>query len=235
MFRRRDGRSDQLCVLRELIFNLIAASPLHISKLSSRLQPIMRFVSLLSSQLRLDIHTHSLQALEYFFMLTLPLSYQNNVRAASFVGIDRPPAGASGGSLISLKKVLDVVVATIAIAVVAPLMLTVALAIKRESPGPIIFRRKRIGLNGSIFEIWKSRSMYAEHPDLDAPRQSSTGDPRVTRVGCVIRRSRIDGLPQLLNVILGRMSAAGQRSSGHPGGSATSRGASRGLRRPPAR
>jgi polysaccharide biosynthesis protein PslA len=62
-------------------------------------------------------------------------------------------------------------------------MLGVALAIKRESPGPIIFRRKRIGLNGSIFEIWKFRSIYAKHPDPDAARQTSKGDPRVTRAG----------------------------------------------------
>lgn len=88
-------------------------------------------------------------------MLTLPVSYQNNVRTASFVGIDRPAAGASGGSCIPLKNVLDVVVATIAIALSAQRMLGVAPAIKLESHGPIIFRRKTIGLNRSIFEIWK--------------------------------------------------------------------------------
>ena len=115
----------------------------------------MSFGSFPSSLLRLEIHTDSLQALEYFFVLTLPCSYWNNVRAASFVGIDRPPAGASGGNCIPLKNVLDVVVATIAIPLSAQLMLGVAPAIKLESPGPIIFRRKRIGLNEAIFEIWK--------------------------------------------------------------------------------
>jgi putative colanic acid biosynthesis UDP-glucose lipid carrier transferase len=61
-------------------------------------------------------------------------------------------------------------------------MLCVGLATKLESPGPIIYRRKRSGCNGSILEIWKFRSMHAEYPDPDAARQTS-GDPRVTRVG----------------------------------------------------
>jgi polysaccharide biosynthesis protein PslA len=74
------------------------------------------------------------------------------------------------------------------------------------------FVGKGSGLYGSIFEIWKFRSMYAEHPDPDAARQTSKDDPRVTRVGRVIRRSRIDDLPQLLNVIQGRMSVVGQRA-----------------------
>jgi len=172
----------------------------------------MSFGSLPSSLQRLDIHTDSLQALEYFFVLTLPFSYQNNVRAASFAGIDRPPAGASGGNRISLKKVLDAVAATIAIALSAPLMLGVALAIKLESPGPIIFRRKTTGLNGSIFELWKFRSMDAKHTDPAAARQTSKDDPGVTRVGRVIRRSSIGDLPRLVNVIQGRMSGAGPRA-----------------------
>jgi lipopolysaccharide/colanic/teichoic acid biosynthesis glycosyltransferase len=116
-------------------------------------------------------------------MHTLPFSYQDNVRGASFVGIDRLPAGASGGNCIPLKRALDVVVTTIAMALSAPLMLSVALAIKLESPGPVIFRRKGIGVDGSIFEIWKFRATYAKHPDPDAARQTSKDDPRVTRVG----------------------------------------------------
>lgn len=170
---------------------------------------MVSFGSLRLSLLRPDIHTNSLQALEYFFMLALPFSYQNNVRAASFVGIARPPAGASGGNPISPKKRLDVVGAMIAIALSAPLILGVVQAIKRECRGLIIFRRKRIGFNGSIFELWKSRSMRAEDPDPDAARQTSKDDPRVTRVGRVIWRSRIDGLPRLWNVIQGRMSVVG--------------------------
>lgn len=145
-------------------------------------------------------------------MLTLHFSYPNNVRAASFVGIDRPPAGASGGNWIALKEVLDVVVAALAIALSAPLILCVALAIKLESPGPIIFSRKRIGLNGSIFGTWKFCSRCSEDPDPDAARQTSKDDPRITRAGRVIRRSSIDDSPRLLNIIQGRMSGAGPRA-----------------------
>lgn len=140
----------------------------------------MNFGSLLSSLLPLGIHTHSLQALEYFFMLALPLSYQNNACAASFVGIDRAAAGAGGGNRISLKKARAVVIPTIAIAFLTPLVLWVALAIKFESRGPIVLRRIRTGRNGSIFAIWKFRATDAKRPD--AARQTST-DPRVTRVG----------------------------------------------------
>ena len=171
----------------------------------------------LASELRFHALTfipneHTERALEYFFVLTLPFSYQNNVRAASFVGIDRPPAGASCGNWISLKKVQDVVVATIAIALSAPLILGMALAIKLEGAGPIIFRRKTIGLNGSIFEMWNFRSMYAKHPDPAAARQTSKDDPGATRVRRVIRRSSIDGLPWLVNVIQGRMSVVDPRA-----------------------
>ncbi len=97
-------------------------------------------------------------------MLALPFSYQNNVRAASFVGIDRAPAGAGGGNRISLKKARAVVIAAIAIAFSAPLMLCTALAINLESRGPIIFRRKTTGRNGLIFAIWKFAKVRRSPP-----------------------------------------------------------------------
>lgn len=145
-------------------------------------------------------------------MLTLHFSCPNNVRAASFVGIDRPPAGASGGNWVARKKVLDAVVAALAIALSAPLILCGALAIKLESSGPIIFGRRRIGLDGSIFGTWKFCSRCSDHPDPDAARRTSEDDPRITRAGRVIRRSSIDDLPRSLNVIQGRMSGAGPRA-----------------------
>jgi hypothetical protein len=76
----------------------------------------MSFGGLLSSLLRLDVHTHSLTKLAYFFMQELPFTYQNNVRAAAFVGIGRPPASARGYNHILLKKALDAVVVTNAMA-----------------------------------------------------------------------------------------------------------------------
>lgn len=110
-----------------------------------------------------------------------------------------------------LKRMLDVVVATTSIALFSPFILGVAMAIKLESPGPIIFRQKRIGFNGSLFELWKFRSMYTEQTDPDAARQTARSDPRVTRVGRFIRRTSLDELPQLFNVLQGRMSVVGPR------------------------
>jgi Undecaprenyl-phosphate glucose phosphotransferase len=110
-----------------------------------------------------------------------------------------------------LKRVQDIVVATIAIAIFLPILLAVPLAIKLESRGPIIFRQKRVGLNGSIFEVWKFRSMYTEQTDPNAALQTGKDDPRVTRVGRLIRRSSIDELPQFFNVLKGSMSVVGPR------------------------
>jgi hypothetical protein len=150
----------------------------------------MRFGSL--SLPRLDIHADSLQALAYFFMLRLRFSYQNNVRAASFVGIDRPPAGASGGNCIPLKKVLDVVVATIAIALSAPLMLAWRYQSNSNALVRLSFVGKRSALTDRSSRYWKFRSMYAKHPDPAAARQTSKDDPWVTRGGRGIRRSSIE-------------------------------------------
>lgn len=110
-----------------------------------------------------------------------------------------------------LKTMIDVVIATFAIAFTFPIIMCVAVAIKLDSRGPIIFRQKRIGFNGSIFEVWKFRSMYAEQTDLNAAVQTSKGDPRVTRVGRFLRRSSIDELPQFFNVLQGSMSVVGPR------------------------
>src|SRR5579875_1258246 len=109
------------------------------------------------------------------------------------------------------KRLQDIVVATAAIIFFAPVLLIVPLLIKLESRGPVIFRQKRVGLNGSIFELWKFRSMYVEHTDPAATVQTSKDDPRVTRVGRFIRRSSIDELPQFFNVLQGSMSVVGPR------------------------
>ncbi len=110
-----------------------------------------------------------------------------------------------------LKRSQDVTVAVLAIALLSPLLLIVALAIKLESRGPILFRQRRMGFNGQIFELWKFRSMYAELADAHAAVQTSKNDHRVTRVGRFIRRTSLDELPQLFNVLQGTMSIVGPR------------------------
>lgn len=108
------------------------------------------------------------------------------------------------------KAATDFVLAVIALIVFAPLLLVVALAIMLDSRGPVLFRQRRTGLDGKMFHIYKFRSMHVLE-DGGEIRHASRGDHRVTRVGAVLRRTSIDELPQLLNVVKGDMSLVGPR------------------------
>jgi lipopolysaccharide/colanic/teichoic acid biosynthesis glycosyltransferase len=109
-----------------------------------------------------------------------------------------------------LKRGVDVVGATVLAVTLSPLFLLVALLIKLDSKGPVMFRQKRIGKNGASFELLKFRSMRADvSPYERSP--ASASDPRLTRVGRVLRRISIDELPQLVNVLKGDMSLVGPR------------------------
>ena len=115
----------------------------------------------------------------------------------------------SDGAVI-FKRATDVAGSLLGLLVLSPLFLLVALAIKLESPGPVIFRQARRGFNGETFMIWKFRSMRVTESG-HAMRQARKNDPRVTRVGAFIRRTSIDELPQLVNVLIGQMSLVGPR------------------------
>jgi lipopolysaccharide/colanic/teichoic acid biosynthesis glycosyltransferase len=93
-------------------------------------------------------------------------------------------------------------------------MLLTALAIKLDSKGPVLFRQTRYGFNNQKIHVWKFRSMYVEDCSDVAPVQARADDPRVTRVGRIIRRTSIDELPQIFNVLSGVMSVVGPRP--HP-------------------
>lgn len=110
-----------------------------------------------------------------------------------------------------IKRVEDLLLASLALVLLAPLMLAVAIAIKLDSPGPILFRQKRYGYNNRLIEVYKFRSMYHRMADANAERQTTRGDIRITRVGAFIRRTSLDELPQLFNVLLGSMSMVGPR------------------------
>jgi Undecaprenyl-phosphate glucose phosphotransferase len=109
-----------------------------------------------------------------------------------------------------IKTSLDYVVATVGLICLAPLFALVALAIKLDSPGPVFFRQRRYGQNNQIFRIFKFRTM-AVAEDGKHVKQAERNDPRVTRVGRFLRRTSIDELPQLLNVLTGDMSIVGPR------------------------
>ena len=112
---------------------------------------------------------------------------------------------------VVLKWVEDKVIAFICLIIIWPVMLLVALAIKIDSPGPVLFRQKRLGANNVPFDLLKFRSMYAEQADPLGSRLTRSGDPRITRVGRFLRSTSIDELPQLINVLRGDMSLVGPR------------------------
>ena len=120
-----------------------------------------------------------------------------------------------------VKRVVDIVISVVALVVFAPLMALIALAIRRDSPGPAIFRQERVGLNRRRFRALKFRTMVVDAeellPRLEKMNEASGAvfkireDPRVTRVGRILRRTSLDELPQLWNVLTGDMSIIGPR------------------------
>jgi Undecaprenyl-phosphate glucose phosphotransferase len=110
-----------------------------------------------------------------------------------------------------LKKVEDMVLGVVITLLVSPILLLAAFAVKLDSPGPVFFRQPREGFNNRSFRIWKFRSMRADNCEVDGIRQAEKDDPRITRVGRFLRRTSIDELPQLFNVLAGEMSLVGPR------------------------
>ena len=111
----------------------------------------------------------------------------------------------------AVKTVEDYAMAILALAIAAVPMLLIAAAIRIDSPGPIFFRQRRTGFNDQPFDVLKFRTMYAEATDHEVLRQVRAGDPRVTPVGAILRRTSLDELPQILNVLRGEMSFVGPR------------------------
>jgi Undecaprenyl-phosphate glucose phosphotransferase len=118
--------------------------------------------------------------------------------------------GMSSGQLVA-KRAQDIVLGSIALITVGPLMLLIALAVKLDSPGPVFFRQRRHGFNNEEIIVWKFRSMRHDRADAGAVRQVKANDDRVTRVGRFIRRTSLDELPQIFNVLTGEMSLVGPR------------------------
>jgi polysaccharide biosynthesis protein PslA len=112
------------------------------------------------------------------------------------------------------KSAFDIVFATLLLIVASPLLAVIAVAIRLDSPGPVLFRQPRLGFNNRLFTCYKFRTMHHAMTDLMGDRQATRGDARVTRVGKWLRALSLDELPQLLNVFRGDMSLVGPRP--HP-------------------
>lgn len=112
---------------------------------------------------------------------------------------------------IKIKRIMDLVLSTLGLLIAWPLFLLIALAIKLDTPGPVLFRQQRLGYNAQPFQILKFRSMVGDK-DEPIPRWAVRNDSRVTRVGYLLRKMHLDELPQLINILRGEMSLIGPRA-----------------------
>ena len=109
-----------------------------------------------------------------------------------------------------MKRVFDVSASLLGLVILSPLLVLVAILVKRSSPGPIVHRARRVGVQGRLFTLYKFRSMVA-NADRQGAGITAQDDPRITPIGRVLRRTKLDELPQLINVIKGDMSLVGPR------------------------
>jgi Undecaprenyl-phosphate glucose phosphotransferase len=110
-----------------------------------------------------------------------------------------------------VKRIEDVVIAGVCLLLTLPLLLVIALSIKLDSRGPVLFKQKRLGANNLPFDLLKFRTMFVEQTDPLGQQLTCAGDPRITRVGRLLRMTSMDELPQLINVLRGEMSLVGPR------------------------
>jgi exopolysaccharide biosynthesis polyprenyl glycosylphosphotransferase len=110
-----------------------------------------------------------------------------------------------------VKRIEDLVISLSFLIAALPLMLAIAVLIKLDSPGPVLFKQKRLGANNLPFDLLKFRTMYVEHTHPLGQQLTRAGDPRITRVGRFLRTTSLDELPQLINVLRGEMSLVGPR------------------------
>ena len=147
---------------------------------------------------------------------------ESTINAAPQISIDREKALRSHRRYWVLRRAQDIVFSLLALILLAPLALLISLAIVLDSPGDgAIFRQRRVGRDGKLFWLYKFRTMCPDAEEqlnellsqnqMDGPVFKIKGDPRITRVGCFLRKTSLDELPQLLNVLRGDMSIVGPR------------------------
>jgi Undecaprenyl-phosphate glucose phosphotransferase len=165
-----------------------------------RLLQMLRKLWVLPVDIRLAAYTHKLKFRPRSY------SYLGDVPVIDI--FDKPIADWD----VFVKAAFDKIVGALCLVAAAPAMLAIALAIKLDSPGPVFFKQKRYGFNNEEIEIYKFRSLYVDQQDQSAARLVTRDDPRVTRVGRVIRKTSLDELPQLFNVVFkGNLSLVGPR------------------------
>lgn len=141
-------------------------------------------------------------------MIALASGRQFNVVGEPLVCISSPNIS---NSTANIKRIIDIVASLVALILLAPVFLIISVIIKLDSPGPVFFRQRRLGLGGRPFTILKFRSMVRNAEPEGQPRLTVDNDPRITRVGRFLRKYRLDEFPQFLNVLKGEMSLVGPR------------------------
>ncbi len=165
----------------------------------NRLLEVLKKLWVLPVDIRLSAHTDKLRF--------RPRAY-SYIGSVPFLDVfDKPLSGWD----IIIKTIEDRLIAALALVFLSPVMALVALAIKLDSKGPALFKQKRYGFNNELIEVYKFRSMYVDQADGTASKLVTKGDPRVTKVGRFIRKTSLDELPQLFNVLKGQLSLVGPR------------------------
>ncbi len=164
-----------------------------------RVQQLLHKLWVLPVDIRLSAHTDKLKF--------RPRNYSYEGSLPFIDVVDKPLADWDAVS----KRVFDLVIGTFALIALSPVMIGAAIAIKATSKGPVFFRQNRFGFNNEVISVWKFRSMYTDRCDHEVKQAVTKGDPRVTPVGRFIRKTSIDELPQLFNVLLGELSLVGPR------------------------
>jgi len=175
---------------------LIVALPINAEK---RLLELLKKLWVLPVDIRLSAHSNQLRFRPRTY------SYIGNV---PFIDVTDKPIT----DWDSVKKWLfDKIAASVALILLAPVMAAIAVLIKLDSKGPVLFRQKRQGFNNELIEVLKFRTMYVDHTDAEANKLVTKDDPRVTRIGRFLRKASLDELPQLINVVKGDLSLVGPR------------------------
>ncbi|SFG92364.1 undecaprenyl-phosphate glucose phosphotransferase [Neptunomonas qingdaonensis] len=156
----------------------------------------------------LDMNVDVIWAPDIFALNLLNHSVRE-VAGVPLISLNESPLTSSRVSIV-IKGIMDRVLALAGLLMLSPLFIAIAILVKRSSPGPVFFKQQRHGFDGKLIEIYKFRSMKL-HNDAEIVKQATKEDPRVTKIGKFIRKSSIDELPQLFNVLNGTMSLVGPR------------------------
>ena len=200
----------------DIVETVVPGDGKNIEEVDAALRPDEVWVSLsMSDQSQLDAIMHSLRNSVANIRLLPDLMMYQILNHGMSVTLGIPMVDISVSPMFGGRKVVkaaqDYIVASLALIVLSPLLLTIAIVIKATSKGPVLFQQKRHGWNGSEILVYKFRSMFVHQESSAVITQATRKDPRVTPVGNFLRKTSLDELPQFFNVLQGRMSVVGPR------------------------